>query len=178
MGSTGSSGGGALVQLSRVVLAASAASISFPGIAATYENLFIDFIGRADAVATVVTLCIRFNGDTATNYNTQELLAQATTAVPNDYAAIAYGYVGLLPAASAPAGQVGVSRIRIPGYARTTYHKVAQASGGGGYGAANALAVDSWAVEWLNTVAINQVDLLPNNGNLLAGSVATLYAES
>lgn len=165
---------GALTVISRTVLAAPAASVDLTSIPATYENLILEVMGIGTAAANSVVGRVRFNGDSAANYDSQYGQAQGSSNFQASRAATAIQDSFFLPAAnSTPA--VGAARIWIPNYARTTLRKIATSicshvdSGP---------SVSKHTTLWRSTAAINQVTVVLSSGNFDTGTVVTLYGEA
>lgn len=167
----GGGGGGAMSKIAEVVLAADTASIDFASIPTTFEELRLVLVSRIDTAATSEDVAMRFNGDTAANYD-------ALHHVDADYrdTGATYINVGTFAAASAPADVADMAVIDIPKYARTVFQKTARSVSGTkqGTSATYASHATGW---WRSTAAINQVTLLPVTAGkkFKAGTVATLY---
>lgn len=163
--------------IARTVLGASAASISFTGIPATYEDLLLVVMGRTDRAALNDLLRIRFNNDSAANYYSQAISASAAAVAATEELAQTSGWVGQFAGNTATAGLPGIAHILIPAYARTVFQKIARCQGA--YSAANTTTnqiLRSLMTRWASTAAINRVDVLPGTGpNFLTGTVASLY---
>jgi hypothetical protein len=166
----GGGGGGALVRIGQVVLSAAAASIDFTAIPGTYENLRIELIVRSTNASNFTPLRLRFNGDTTTNYDSQNIQANGAAIAPTQEIGQTSGRVAnSMAAASLAAGTFGTVGMDVPGYARTVARKIARSA----YGA-DAL-VDTSTVHWRSTTAITSVTLFPTAGSFEIGSSATLY---
>lgn len=160
--------------IARTVLSADAASIAFASIPATYENLMVVLQGRSTHTGSS-TVVLRFNGDTAANYDTQELNAIAAAVSATERLANGFIHIGVIPGATDPV-KAGIVRALVPAYARTTLHKTVEATGGVATGTASGgLEVRHRFALWRSTAAINNVALSSAAGNLGAGTVATLY---
>ena len=161
------------VLLDSDTLGAAAASITFSSIPATHNHLELIVMGRGQGTTeTTLRMLGRFNGDTtAANYARQIRLPSATTA--SDYSQASDASIGYLTAAGAsPASAAGLSRILIPGYALTAFHKVAltQSYSGG----INLLS--ETGMRWANTSAITSIELRDaDGGQFAAGTSAWLY---
>lgn len=178
MGSSGASGGGALVQISRQVLTVAAANITFSAIPQGYENLVLRMVAASSAAAYTDTLNINFNGDSGTNYLWEEITAIGSTAAAASSGVAVAIRLGSIPGASAGAGVVGAVSATVPGYARTNINKTILSTSGGIEAAAG---VQEWASavgQWSSTAAISSIVVQVGFGNLVAGTVATLYGES
>lgn len=164
------SGSGGMTQISQTTLAMAAASITFSSIPAGYTNLTLTITGRGDTAANVVNIAVQFNGDTGTNYNNINQLS--TGAFSSNATATPIACV--LAAANTTANYAGNCNIMITGYGGTVFNK---------HAFANSEWFDSSSHEqtgmntfsWNNTAAITQVLLKPTAGNLITGTVATLW---
>lgn len=159
-------------------LGSSAATITFSSIPATYRHLRVMIAGRQVEAVAFDYVGIRFNGDTAANYNWQtDYSSNATgTAAPGAGASVILA--GYLPGSSAPAGFAGALSADIYDYRSTTFHKLVTTQSASFQAAA---AAASWAHalngagSWENTAAITSVALNAGAGNFATGTVASLY---
>lgn len=158
-------------------MSASAASFDFTSLPSQFAHLLIVVYGRGDTVAVNTTILCRFNNDTAANYDTERgYNVGTTTNTPQETLADTAAHIGSIPAASAPAGLAGMSRVDIAGYAATTFQKAVVSAGA--YKTATttgSLVADQYASFWRSTAAINRVTILPVAGNFIAGSRCTVY---
>lgn len=178
-GASGSGGGstGALSLISRQVLAAPAATVTFSAIPSTYENLVLEIMATLSDANGVDRLLLTFNGDAGLHYTWQEVFTNgAAVTAAGAGGAVASGRCGLLPDSTGLTG--GISRIHIPAYARTVFNKtwrgIAHAAGS----LASAFQYDVGGL-WNSTAAINSIALADGGGgNFITGSVFSLYGES
>lgn len=162
-------------QIARSVLGADG-QFSFTSIPGTYNSLVIKGLVRSATAATADNLGVRFNNDSGTNYQYQQLTAtgsSVTTANGSGQSKIlsANNVIGN----SATANYATAVEIWVPEYASTTFFKSCIVTfGGGTTTAAFAAGVDG---TWSSTSAITRVDVATNAmaGNFLAGSTLTLY---
>jgi hypothetical protein len=172
----GAGGGGDLVKIEQVVVGAGGtATITFDSIPSTYENLEIELMCRSAYAAVFDFGNINVNDDTGNNYDYYFIKANTTTVAVQSAFATGGVFIGSYPGANAAAGAAGSSRITIPGYARTVFHKIFKLfTANAGTSTAN-----SWAGtgtgRWRSTNAITKVVLTSVQGNFVEGSVATLY---
>lgn len=157
----------------QVVVGSVAATLDFPGVAATYEDAILVLFGRGDTAAAAVEVRVRFNNDSGNNYD-----SFAWGSSGNASAAAASGArFGVLPAASATAGKSGYSELVVPGYARTVFQH--QGSGTDRYNTSDGVGpVDHTQLAWRSTAAINRFTIYPLAGNFEIGTVATLYGRT
>jgi hypothetical protein len=157
--------------LADTTLVAAAASISFASIPATFAHLMLVGLARGDTAATSIALQLRFNNDSAANYNVEVLTATAAVAAAATNTGLTAGWGNAIPAATAAAGHFSPVVIFIPNYASATPDK---SLFGLGFLPANPQLQIAGSL-WASTAAINRIDLFAGAGNLLAGTRFTLY---
>lgn len=168
---------GAMKLIGSSVLVATATSISFTSIPATYRHLTVIVNGRSNRAGVATDpINVQFNGDTAANYDTEYTDAAAAAAPAAENLADTSIFAGRVAAATASAGAAGGSRILIPDYRGTTFQKLAIIHDGYVTGTASG-TVHSFTASgrWRSTAAINRVDLVPAVGPFAVGTVASLY---
>lgn len=172
---TQAGGTSALTKIAETILGADAASITFSSIPGTYRNLLLMLTGRHSVAATTGNVYLQYNGDTAANYDASELYNAGSVGWANSIAQ-ATPRVGLLTGATGPASFAGALTATIFDYARTQWYKhavctteVVAATTNGNY----------WNLlishDWRSTAAITSVLVGASGGNLLTGTVCTLY---
>jgi len=170
--------GDSQVRLGHVLLAAASANIDFADIPQTFNHLRLIGSLRGDAAAANVLCLLRFNGDSATNYDTQTVRGSGTTASAA-WSTAASGVAITIPAASAAAVTIGPVTVDIPTYRGSGRRNALLTSGwnaaASGTPSSGDVRVDTAFGTWRNGAAINRVTLAPGSGNLAAGSTATLY---
>ena len=177
--STPGEGGSATGQtlIASAVLGADAASFSFTSIPGTYNHLVLRFVLRqATAGVSNRQLHLRFNNDSSSIYDTQQLVGNNSSASAAAFSAASVAILGYTPAATATANYSSAGVVEIPGYALTTFFKAGTCQmGQDTNGAASNYRSDATAFFWRSTAAITRIDLLPQDDNFLAGSAAYLY---
>lgn len=166
--------------LGDVVLTSAQAVVSFASIPATYAHLVVAYqVRSSSAGVATVRLQMRVNNDSGSNYNSQLVAGNNTTAAAQVQSGADHGYLGNVPAANATAGQSGSGSIEIPNYAGTTFWKNAiyQTTRDENSAGANMVHYRGHVV-WRSTAAINRVDLFFFYGDFIAGSRITLYGVS
>jgi hypothetical protein len=166
--------------LGDVVLTSAQAVVSFASIPATYAHLVVAYqVRSSSAGVATVRLQMRVNNDSGSNYNSQLVAGNNTTAFAQVQSGANHGYLGNVPAATATAGQSGSGSIEIPNYAGTTFWKNAiyQTTRDENSAGANMVHYRGHVV-WRSTAAINRVDLFFYSGDFIAGSRITLYGVS
>ena len=170
---------GALTKIADTTLGADAADITFSAIPGTYAHLIVEIYARsAKAAIAYDTFHVRFNGDTAANYDSQ--LGYATGGTPSAAETLAgtSGRIGWVPAATAPADVFGAAKVTVPHYAGAK-QKTAHTQGTSKHGTGSG---DIWtthsAVFWRSSAVITSLTILAAGGNLLTGTRVTLYGVS
>lgn len=161
--------------ISESVLAGGEASVDITSIPATYRHLRLVVIGRGDTAALATNLLLRYNNDSAANYDWVLSSYQGASGSGSTQAAAqTAARVGTLLAASATAGDPTLADVFIPAYAGTTFRKVSSTVQNLGNGT-NTMGADQLSAKWNSTAAINRITLLPAAGNFAAGTTVTLY---
>jgi hypothetical protein len=169
-------GGAGRVLITETVTSGSATNVQFASISGIYRDLEIRVRGRGTAAAALIGVRIRFNGDTAANYDLQEHLLQNATTSGFPAVGVTSGFIGNVAAASATANFADFLIATVGDYRGTTFQKVVHFKGSVRTAAANAnLYVEHGAVWWRSTAAITQIDVFPTSGGFVDGSVVSLY---
>ena len=175
----GGGGGGAMTLLSSTVLGASATSFDFQNIAGTFSHLWIVCYLRGDGAFVGNSARLRFNNDSAANYDTEQTQGVGTAATASTGTAAATSlFISELTGANATANEFTVASAFIPQYAGTTGLKAVVLTSGavGTQGTLSEYANDVASGSWRSTAAITRVTIIPGSGtNFVAGSAVTLY---
>jgi hypothetical protein len=132
---------------------------------------------RGDIAATTSSVLMQFNGDTAGNYDWQQLRGAAATASASEAFANTTGVVGVSPGGTAGANLFGAISLFIPHYAGTTNNKTWVSTSFAKVGTTTGLVLrDDFGGGWRSSAAINRVTFLPTSGNFVTGTRVTLYA--
>ncbi len=170
----GGGGGGAMVQISQQVLAGAAASVSFTGISAAYTSLRLVITARGSQATAFVGMTLRFNTDTAANYDYTQGGASGGAAFAQQVLAQTGIFIGNIPGSTATANNAGSATIEIPNYSATVFNKtvigISDYNIQGG-----SLQTFLTGGQWRSTAAINNVTIITSAGNFIIGSVFTLY---
>ena len=161
-------GGGAMTQIGRTVLGAAAATITFSSIPGTYSDLLLVWQLTGASTSTVR---LRFNGDTAANYN-WAFLDQENGSM---FGGESYGDTSINLRDATTNATSGTTTIA--NYAGTTFQKDVVSSSAPNYGnSTTGSRVQNEAGRWKSTAAITSITLfLASGGNFAAGSVVSLY---
>lgn len=151
------------------------ASVTFSSIPGTYSDLRLVVRGRSTAVALSVSINLRFNGDTGSNYDNHFL--QTNNATTTAFAQLAtVNYLGNLPAASATSGFAASSVADITQYAGTAFQKEGHYySGMKRTNSAAEFFTERGSFWWRNAAAITQIQVSLGSGNFVSGSSVSLY---
>lgn len=162
-----------------ILLSDTASPITFSSISGAYRHLSLEINARSSRATSNDSYLIRLNGDSGANYNSL-VTSQSSIAVSATDGLSQTSIQGWnLPGTSATAGRSSATRVFIPDYARTTYHKNVYVDAflfvTGGTGGTH------WSVVavWTSTAAITSISIYALTGpNFLAGSTFTLYGHS
>jgi hypothetical protein len=138
-------------------------TVTFSSIPSTYTDLVIVANGTA---TTAVSVLLRFNGDTASNYSVTYVDGNGTSATSYRDTNYTGGYGGSFYNTTSPT----VSTINIMNYANSTTYKTALNRTS--YPAGFTIASVSL---WRNTAAINSVSMTANLNGFATGTTFTLY---
>jgi hypothetical protein len=168
---------GVPVLLSDTVLAAAAASIDVTSIPDDWNHLLLITYLRSDTAASFTQTEMRFNNDSgSTSYDSQNISGSGSTASAAEELSQSFIPCTAMPAASAGSNLFGSHIITIPNYAQADNDKAAHILAALKYGTSTGnLFVQSRAVFWRSTAAINRITILPAAGNLVIGSRLTIY---
>ena len=151
--------------IATTTLSSSTATITFSSIPATYKHLQIRGITRLGSSTTGTNdIFIRFNSDTAANYSRHALYGTGATAATNGAGSTtsAYAARAVSPRATSTANAFGVFIVDILDYANTNKNKTVRCLGGTDQNGSGEVYLTSGV--WMNTDAINEIDIVPNIG--------------
>jgi hypothetical protein len=170
------------IPIATTTLGATATTITWSSIPATYRNLAVVCYARADPVVVSADVLVRFNNDTAANYSYFSWICnQADTTVT---AATANGQTSMqsfiVPAASfGNSTSFGGGMMQILGYSNAngtpkTFHSWSAVADFGNAGRSR-IRIGAWGANGGSPAAINRIDLICNGGNFIANSTFQLY---
>lgn len=149
---------------------------TFSAIPGTYRSLRLEWVGRSSQAATSTNITVQFNGDTASNYDSQLKAASATTLSASESLGATSALVGSLSAASATANYAGSGRLFINEYAGTTFFKSGQSQYSYQTGTASGnLTNRAYVIGWRSTSAITSMTVALASGNYVSGTKLRLY---
>lgn len=156
------------------VTGATASSLDFSVIPATYTDLVVKLSLRVNAGSGGYQTYVRFNGDTGSNYNWRNLLGTGSSAVSQNPGAPETGMrITISDSSGDTASTFSNAELYIPNYAGSTYKSVS-ADGVSENNATGATA-DLAAGIWNSTSAINAISIFASGASLVTNSTAYLY---
>lgn len=164
----GGGGGGSGTNFVRigtpVVTSGNQTLVSFATIPGTYDELWINIVGRINLGGTdAEDVFFRFNGDSGNHYGHGKSGFFGSSAFGSTGATEPQGVLGTLAAVTSQAGEPGNMFVRIPRYADSTWKKVAQSHGMSvGSGPPINLITSFY---WDDTSPITDIDIFPPSGN-------------
>jgi hypothetical protein len=164
--------------ISSNVLTASAASVTFSSIPATYTDLVIRWSSRSDT--TQPDVFIRYNSDSATNYSRLEMYASGSTVYNGVVANQTSQYqTGSNSQSTSTSDTFSNGEVYIPNYTSTTSKpigrfNVAESNSTGAF----ETFVVAGAHLYRNSSAISSIVISPASNNFVSGSSFYLYGIS
>ena len=152
---------------------AGAATIAFSSIPQGYTDLKLVMSARVDAGSGGYQTYVRFNGDTAANYNWRNLLGTGSAAVSQNTSGDTGMRITMSNSSGDTASTFGNSELYIPNYTGSTTKSVS--ADGVSENNATAATADLAAGLWTGTAAINSVTIFASGANFVQYSTATLY---
>jgi hypothetical protein len=152
------------------------ASIDFTSIPATYTDLVVKLSLRVNAGSGGYQTYVRFNGDTAANYNWRNLLGTGSAALSQNTSGDTGMRITMSNSSGDTASTFGNSELYIPNYSGSTAKSVS-ADGVSENNATSATA-DLAAGLWTGTAAITAVNIFASGANFVQYSTAYLYGVS
>ncbi len=176
---TGGGGSGALVPIQIVgPLTATSTFLDFSSVPQNgFRNVRLRLKVRGTAAAASANVGLQVNGDTAASYSYEVLADSSAGFTRLSHQADTQSYLGLMPAASAPAGTAGLLDIAIPNYLDGLHKSFASEGGFEQSASAGDQFNQSGYGAWRNTTAINSLRILASSGSFEIGSYAALYGE-
>jgi hypothetical protein len=178
-GGVSSGGGGALTKISDSTLGSPAASFDLTAIAATYNHLMLLLYVKDDGAVINSWVNLRFNNDSAANYDREQAAATGNSNSPaGNAAATSMQVLFSAGTTGATAQAFGAGCLVLPNYTGTTGYKAVTTMTGaiGLVGTITNYLSGTYQGLWRSTAAITRITLLPGNGsNFVAGSRVSLY---
>lgn len=167
-----------MVQLYDNILGADTANFDITSIPSTYAHLKLIMYLRDDSAVTAITnVLIRFNNDSAANYDTEVLFGSSNVPSAAESLGSTSSSVGLCVGGGVPANIFASNSLEIPYYANTANQKIIHGLSNGKASTSSAgVTMKTGVSYWRSTAAINQITMFPGSGsNFKVGSRATLY---
>jgi hypothetical protein len=157
-------------------LGSDTANFDFTSIPSTYKHLKLVLSLRSDVAATSDGVFVRFNNDTAANYDYIVVVLYTTMANAEGLGQTAV-WATTTMGNNAVASDFGTSYIDVIDYASTTPNKSSLSVGGWrGSTSTNFIRLYNGHGHWRSTAAINRITIYPQTGtNWKTGSRATLF---
>jgi hypothetical protein len=162
----------------QIAAGGSTANFDFTSISGSYRSLEIHVVLRSQVAAVEVAMACRFNNDSGANYNTTRMFATNTNPTGDSFdAQTSMANLFVTTGSTATANVATSHKLFIPRYADTVFQKqiivnsVAWSSSSSTTFNRSVQNVGKWA----STAAVTRITLFPSSGNLVDGSVATLY---
>ena len=148
--------------LATVTLGATASSVTFSSIPATYRDLIL--VARPTSASGTVVITLKVNSDSGNNYNQVGMFGTGSTTGSFTNSSVAYlNFLDVDTTAN------GIGIVQVMDYSATDKHKTILAR-------RNQFdSVSAQASRWANTAAITSVQLNTLSGSLAAGSTFNLY---
>ena len=171
----GAASGGGLTLLFDQTLSVAAATIDTGagGIAGGHGVIEVWMMIRTADANELSVAQVTVNADTGSNYDQQAMIGFNATASANFGNGTNWGFE--VPGGTDQAGAVGVTRLTIPGYDQTTFHKQAEMTSGAPDPTAANNRVRLSSLRWKNTAAITRLTVTGAFGNIAAGSRLLIY---
>lgn len=160
----------------QTILGSAASEVTISSIPQTGKMLLVMLVGRGTAAATSINPWLRYNSDTGSNYDLQQVYGSSTTPSAAESLGVTYMSTGLVAAASAPASVAGAVVLDVFDYARTAWQKGFAGRNAGKRGtSAGDLYVVGNAGFWRNTAAITSLTFVPSSGNFDTNTLVDVY---
>lgn len=164
---------GAFESIASATGTGSSATITFTSIPSTYQSLQLRYIARSTEASASTNFQIRLNNDSGNNYADHNLDGNGATVSAGGGASVGEIDLGRVAGGSATADIVGVGIVDIHDYASTTRNKTIRTfSGNDRNGAGN---VYLFSGLWMNTAAVNRLDIFVTGGSLSTITSIALY---
>lgn len=143
-------------------------------IPSNYQHLVIMGQGRTTQAVYGSAIFVRFNNDNGANYRVNSLWAQSTTPAATQDTAATASIIGVFSGTSATSGSAGNFFAFVPHIGSSFWKGILSLIGNPYYDATN-MEIDIYNGIWKNTSRINSIKFIPQSGNILAGSLISVY---
>lgn len=167
------------VLIANTTLTTATQTITFSAIPQTYYDLVVMLSERDQTGAANFDIRLELNGDTATNYSTQQMYGAGSGTFANYYSNATYGRVGYSNSSGSTASFFNNVEIYIPSYTspQTQHKQIISRGATENRSTSTAVLLSTMATLWRNTAAITSLSLTNGTGNSLfdVGTSAYLY---
>jgi hypothetical protein len=153
-----------------------AASIDLQDIPQDWTHLLLITYLRGDTAASLIQTYMRFNNDSSSNYDSQNVGGNASSATAAEELAQSGVPCTAMPAASAGSNLFGSQIIHIPYYSQASNAKTAVTHAALKTGTTSgSVYMQVRSGFWRSNSAITRITILASTGNLAIGSRVSLY---
>ena len=146
---------------------------TFTSIPSTYKHLQLRCTARGTNAGSQVGGYLRINSDSGTNYSNHFLDGNGSSASAGAYTSETRFIFGQFAAATASSNFFGVGVLDILDYANTNKNKTGRCLTGTDQNGSGDIVLTSSL--WMNTAAVNRLDITPTNGDWVQYSSFALY---
>lgn len=162
--------------IASTVTSGSQSSVTFSSLPQNFRDLHVVVTGRGTTAASLISVFEQFNGDTAANYDIEDLQGNNTTAAAFNQNAATGAQICNIAAASATSGIADTCEATIDNYTGTTFQKVGLSSGTIRTGTTAATAyTERYSQWWRSTAAITALKVFPTAGAFVDGTTVSIY---
>lgn len=160
--------------IASTTLGSSSPSIDFTSISSAYTDLRLVVFGRSSYGSTLDIMQIQMNSVT-TNYSRTVNYGNGSAAGSAGSTALDYWYIHWLPANTTNSNVFGLFIIDFMNYASTSYGKFGLYKSYSAGNASTNFEVQHGVLRNSSTAAISSLKIQTQNGNVAAGTIATLF---
>jgi hypothetical protein len=154
-------------------------TVTFSSIPQGYKHLQLRILSRTDVPTDGWDLAVRFNNDSGQNYTFHRLIGNGGSAVADSTVSSSRFTVSYAGTGSSIASNIfGTGIVDIHDYTSTTKNKTVRMFSGANWNAStNVQYITLSSALWVNTSAINRIDVLVNfsGSNFVSGTSIALY---
>lgn len=158
------------------ILTSTATEILFSSIPQTFRHLELWIVARSNAAAAFDASQLQFNGDTAANYDSQQIVANGAAVGAFEHLGQTAMFTGEIAGATATANFPSFHIIEFPWYTNTSFHKTGRSHHGLFINTASGNTyIKEWTMRWRSTAAVTSLRFFAGTGPLSIGSSCALY---
>jgi hypothetical protein len=158
------------------ILGSAQAEVVFSSLAtyaSTYKHLQLRITNRQTSTGTIVSIGMRFNADTGSNYAFHRLYGRDSSVLSDAFSTQTSGFISGFPAGSETANIFGGGVVDILDAFSTTKFKTTRNLAG--VASSSSREVHLMSNLWRSTSSISSITLYAQNTSLVAGSRFSLY---